>query len=92
MTLGGVIQTAIGGYKGRTTIVVIFIVYLIAFLFSLGIPLSNSVLYFTVFCTITITLIAVAEIMSWTVALGLHPKNTVHFMLELETVFIYLVL
>ena len=75
MTLGGVIQTAIGGYKGRTTIVVIFIVYLIAFLFSLGIPLSNSVLYFTVFCTITITLIAVAEIMSWTVALAVAPKE-----------------
>ncbi len=75
MVLGGAILTFIGGYKGKSTICLMIIIYLISFFTSLGIPLSSDLKLFSLFVFITCILQTICENMTVSVSFDLIPKN-----------------
>ncbi|MCQ2819824.1 MAG: MFS transporter [archaeon] len=79
MIAGGLILTCLGGYRGRLTVVIMFILYGGSFLFSLGLPIANNLIYFTFFGFMTVTFEAIAEDMCWSVAFGVLEKETVGY-------------
>ena len=79
MIAGGLLQTALGGYRGRLTVVIMFILYGFSFLFSLGIPSSSNIIYFTFFSFMTVSLEAISEDICWSVAFGVVPKEAIGF-------------